>query len=95
MATVHDMTEVGIRELKNNLSRYIAEVKDGAELTVTEHGRPVARLVPIGGERTVEALIREGRATPPLTPDSDWLPEPIKANGSVLELFLEEKQLGW
>jgi prevent-host-death family protein len=37
---------VGIRELRQNLSRYVERVKDGETLTVTERGREVARLVP-------------------------------------------------
>lgn len=37
---------VGIRELKANLSECVREVKRGATIVVTEHGRRVARLVP-------------------------------------------------
>ena len=37
---------VGIRELKSNLSRCVREVRRGATIVVTEHGHPVARLVP-------------------------------------------------
>lgn len=39
---------VGIRELRQNLSRYIDRVKDGEALVVTERGREVARLIPSG-----------------------------------------------
>jgi prevent-host-death family protein len=37
---------VGVRELRQNLSKYLARVKDGESLTVTERGLEVARLVP-------------------------------------------------
>jgi prevent-host-death family protein len=37
---------VGIRELKSRLSECVREVKRGATIVVTEHGRPVARMVP-------------------------------------------------
>jgi prevent-host-death family protein len=37
---------VGVRELRQNLSKYLERVKDGETLTVTERGREVARLVP-------------------------------------------------
>lgn len=37
---------VGVRELRQNLSRYLERVKDGEALIVTERGREVARLVP-------------------------------------------------
>lgn len=37
---------VGIRELKSKLSQCIRDVKMGATIVVTEHGRRVARMVP-------------------------------------------------
>ena len=37
---------VGIRELKSRLSECVRDVKSGATIVVTEHGRRVARLVP-------------------------------------------------
>lgn len=37
---------VGVRELRQNLSRYLERVKEGETLTITERGREVARLVP-------------------------------------------------
>jgi len=39
---------VGIRELKAKLSECVRDVKSGATIVVTEHGKPVARLVPEG-----------------------------------------------
>ena len=45
-ATIQDPSGVGIRELRDNLSRHLEAVKEGGELTVTEHGKPVARIVP-------------------------------------------------
>lgn len=36
---------IGIRELKSKLSECVREVKRGATIVVTEHGRPVARLI--------------------------------------------------
>jgi prevent-host-death family protein len=45
------MSTVGVRELRQNLSRYLERVKNGASLEVTEHGRVVARLSPAGETR--------------------------------------------
>ena len=39
---------VGVRQLRQNLSRYLDRVKQGEALVVTERGREVARLVPSG-----------------------------------------------
>jgi prevent-host-death family protein len=49
MAAPHPLSTVstvGVRELRQNLSRYLARVKDGETLAVTERGREVARLIP-------------------------------------------------
>jgi prevent-host-death family protein len=40
---------VGVRELRQNLSKYLERVKEGETLTVTERGHEVARLVPSSG----------------------------------------------
>lgn len=45
------MMSVGVRELKNNLSRYVRDVERGKRVAVTAHGRVVAELVPPGGTR--------------------------------------------
>ena len=45
------MTSVGIRELKNNLSKYVRDVERGERVAVTAHGRIVAELVPPGATR--------------------------------------------
>jgi prevent-host-death family protein len=40
------MKEAGVREARQNLSALIDEVRKGHEVTITDRGRPVARLVP-------------------------------------------------
>ncbi|MGH7231793.1 MAG: type II toxin-antitoxin system Phd/YefM family antitoxin [Nitrospiraceae bacterium] len=57
------MPQVGVRELKNRLSRYLKRVQAGEELTVTERGKTVARIVPAHTpeiQDTLEPLLREG-----------------------------------
>ena len=41
------MATVGVRELKNGLTRYLRRTKSGEPIVVTERGRPVAILGPI------------------------------------------------
>lgn len=36
---------IGIRELKSKLTECIREVRSGGTIVVTEHGRPVARMI--------------------------------------------------
>jgi prevent-host-death family protein len=40
------MRIAGIRELRQNLSALLDEVKKGREIVITERGHPVAKLVP-------------------------------------------------
>lgn len=42
---------VGVRELRQNLSKYLARVKAGESFVVTERGSEVARLTPSVGDR--------------------------------------------
>ena len=53
------MATVGIRELKNRLSDYLDRVQAGERLVVTEHGRPIAIVVPTGTDKHTEKLLRE------------------------------------
>jgi len=55
---------VGVRELRNHLSKHLARVRDGETITITDHGKPVARLVAIEGESPLERLMAEGLVTP-------------------------------
>lgn len=63
------MSKVGVRDLRQNLSRYLDRVKEGEALDVTEHGRVVARLSPAGeGVSPVyDALAARLGATVPTT----------------------------
>jgi len=64
------MRTAGIREARQNLSALLDEVKKGREIVITEHGRPVAKLVPVDparGKRPVDfAAIR--RTMPVIDP---------------------------
>jgi prevent-host-death family protein len=57
---------VGVRELRQNLSRYLERVKGGEGLVVTERGRAVARLIPAGAsaDRYAELAQRYGATVP-------------------------------
>jgi len=71
--------EIGVRELRDHLSRYLERVKAGEDLTVTEHGRPIARLVAPREYDRWDELMARGLIRPALHPatdiDIDSLPE--------------------
>jgi prevent-host-death family protein len=77
--------EVGIRELRNHLSRYLHRVRDGDEVVVTDRGRAIARVVPVDGERLLDRLIAEGVVTPARQPKRPAA-RPIEAKGTVSDL---------
>ena len=63
------VVKVGVRDLRENLSSYLARVKDGDEVIVTERGRTVARiLAPETDEQLHARLIREGTIIPAKRP---------------------------
>ena len=57
------MTEIGVRELKQNASAVVAIAAAGETITITLRGRPVARLTAIPSSR-LEELVASGRARP-------------------------------
>ena len=70
-----DERQVGVRELRQNLSKYLRRVKRGERLEVTEHGRPIAVLTPLGEADTPLArLIAAGRVMPPTRAIRDLSP---------------------
>jgi len=42
-----NMRSIGAFEAKNRLSELLVAVENGEEVTITKHGRPVAKLVPV------------------------------------------------
>lgn len=67
---------VGVRELRQGLSKAIHRVRKGHVIEVTDHGQPVARIVPmapvIGG---LGDLIAAGKVRPPQS--AGPLPAPL------------------
>jgi prevent-host-death family protein len=63
------MERIGVRELRQHASRFLALVKAGQTVEVTERGRLVALLVPPGQARSArERLVAEGRLLPATAP---------------------------
>lgn len=82
---------VGVRELRQNLSVYLDQIKEGRTLVVTEHGRHVALLRPLPpGTSVLDRLVVEGRATPPRRRLADILPRPEAGHGIALSKALQE-----
>jgi prevent-host-death family protein len=83
--------EVGIRALRNSLSRHLAEVRRGRTVTVTDHGRVIARIVPADAPTALERLIAEGRVLPAKQRKRP-APEPVSTTGTVSDLVAEHRR---
>ena len=96
------MKTAKVSELKASLSKYVARVKSGEEVLVTERGKPVAKLVPIPHDEDPEMermreLERKGLATlgTGKVPDEFWdMPIAEDPEGLVLKALLEEREHG-
>jgi prevent-host-death family protein len=75
------MTSIGIRELRDGLSRHIAAVREGETITVTDHGTPVAKIVPIGKPSAFDQLVAEGVIELPKTPKEPSVEPVVPASG--------------
>ena len=85
---------VGVRELRQNLSVYLARVKAGETLDVTEHGQPVAQLGPRLAKpiSILDQMIADGRAKPATRRPSDippLLPNPDPDGPTLTEVLLQ------
>jgi prevent-host-death family protein len=56
------MGRIGVRELRQHASRYLARVLQGETLEVTDRGRPVARLIPLQADAWAD-LVAAGKVS--------------------------------
>ena len=86
--------DVPVTALRASLSAWLDRVRAGEELTVTERGRPIARIVPMDGDTAalIARLEREGVILPPDRPKRSMVGRKrIKPRGSVSELIIEQR----
>jgi prevent-host-death family protein len=84
--------EVGIRELRGRLSDYLARVRAGDEVVVTDRGTAFARIVPIEGGRTLDRAIAEGLVTPAPQLSRTRPVRRVMSRGSVSDLVAEQRR---
>jgi len=86
---------VGLRELKTHLSKYIRQVKSGHTIIITNHGQPVARIVP--APRTIDEKLQamigaglaewNGQTLPPIT----WKRPRVRGAKTVAAMLIEDR----
>jgi prevent-host-death family protein len=91
-APLPDPREVGIRELREHLSRFLDEVRAGRELIVTDRGRPVARIVATSGESRLDELVAAGVVTMPERELDLSSFGRVRAKGDVMEFVFDQRR---
>ena len=99
------MKKAGIADLKNNLSRYLDQVKSGESILVLDRNQPVAQIVPL--QRAVRGTVveddrlarleRKGLIRRGTGGSGRWLTKRrlVKVDGSILQELLDERRSGW
>lgn len=87
----HMASTVGVRELRQNLSKYLARVKEGETFDVTERGLVVARLSPSGDMHPKYAELAEKLGVkPPAKTDIGELRRRFVADPDVTDAGADE-----
>jgi antitoxin (DNA-binding transcriptional repressor) of toxin-antitoxin stability system len=88
------MREIGVRELKQALSRTLRDVGRGEHDRVTLRGRPIADIVPAGAaasDNRLRQLITEGRLVAPARARPKRAPRLVRARRPASSLVLAER----
>lgn len=93
------MKSTGIKELRSSLTETLERVRAGEEILVTDHGEPIARIVPIETpEQKLARMIRSGAIRPPLRPMDPATVEELfnmprleDPEGLLIRFLLEER----
>ncbi len=95
------MKTTTVSQLKMSLSAYLRQVKSGEEVLITDHGQPIARLLPITNPALPEHLKdmeKKGllkRGEKPLPEDFWNLPRPADPQAAVRATVLREREESW
>jgi prevent-host-death family protein len=93
--------EVSIREMKNNLSKYLKRAQAGEEVLITDRGRPVARLVSAATpqDMTIDDAVARLRGSALIRPGGGGRPKGAKrpivtkrGEKTLAELLLEDRR---
>jgi antitoxin (DNA-binding transcriptional repressor) of toxin-antitoxin stability system len=93
-----DLKTVGIKELKNNLSAYLREVRRGTRVLVSDRNRVVAELhEPTAGyavddqmDPTLAEWIERGIVSPPTVRKTKLPISPVRLEDGIAKRLLEE-----
>jgi prevent-host-death family protein len=94
------MISAGVKNVKDNLSRYLASLKQGEEVVITERARPIARIIKKDPSKksirsTLSHLVQQGSITLPST-TTKWeetpMPTMTLSGKPILEMVVEDRR---
>ena len=90
-------TSVGIRDAKMHLSKYLKMVQQGAEVTITDRGRPVGKIIPIHTKEMplkerIKCMEDRGQIEPVTAEGQVKIPPPIPVPNGVAQRLLQEER---
>ena len=92
------MLTAGIKELKNQLSRYIGLVKKGDDVLITERGRVIARITKEDTSssslrQALQPLMLKAQISMPTREIQRDIPKPLELPGrAVSDIVLEDRR---
>jgi antitoxin (DNA-binding transcriptional repressor) of toxin-antitoxin stability system len=97
------MRSVNILELESQLNTYVTYAKEGEEVIIRDHDKPVAKLVPFASGAFSEDELELAAAGLLRLPTEPWdveeilrMPEAhLSPGGSGVKALLEEREEGW
>lgn len=82
--------KIGIRELRQHASEWVAKAKAGNVILITDRGQPVARLVPLTrNENARNKLVDDGQLIPAAAPRAHFSTDDL-VSGPPLTPILDE-----
>ena len=88
-------TRIGIREAKVHLSRYLRMVRNGAEIVITDRGKPVGKIVPMEAAELpladrIKRLEAQGVIARQHGKSEGKIPAAIPISGNIAQKILQE-----
>jgi prevent-host-death family protein len=88
------LVELGLREANQHFSRMVKIIKRGEEVILTERGRPIAMVTPLGAGANwgmkLDRLARAGLIRLPGKPGRIGPAKPVRARGKLVSQILSE-----
>jgi prevent-host-death family protein len=84
--------KLGLREANQHFSRMVKIVKQGEEVILTERGRPIALVTPLGVGARLDRLVRAGFIRPQSQSGRIGPAKPVRARGKLASQILSEER---